>query len=89
MLAPMDGKQMRSVEPEMPTQLVGKPPTGAQVVDVQPMHSGPRPLQHERQNDRFGSMLSMMQTPHIAQKFETSQRSPGAPVGVQVPPTQP
>lgn len=56
-------------------------------VVVQPAHS-PRPLQQVRQNARLGLAVSAVHLPHGWQKPDASQRSPGAPVGVHVPPWQ-
>lgn len=83
--APLVGMHTNSVEPCRPTQLAGEPITGWQVVAVQPAHS-PWPLQHARQYARSGSTSSMMHMPQALQTFETSQRSPVLPVGLQVPP---
>ena len=64
-------------------------PMGWQLVAVQPWQKGAPPLQQARQNAIAGSTSSTAQAPQFWQNSATSQRSPGLPVGVQVPPTQP
>jgi hypothetical protein len=49
------------------------------------MHS-PSALQHERQKPMLGSWSSGMQKLHPLHTSDTSQRSPGLPVGVHSPP---
>jgi hypothetical protein len=83
---PIEGKHNDSLPPSKGRHAAGLPLTGAQVVAVQPVHSGDAPLQHSRQKEMFGSLPSTMHALHAWQKPETSQRSPSAPVGVQVPP---
>ena len=84
---PMNGKHNDSTPASRGRHAAGLPPTGAQVVAVQPEQLA-APLQQARQLALLASFGSRVQWLHDWQKFETSQRSPRPPVGVQVPPWQ-
>lgn len=83
--APATGKHTNSAPPSSWRHAAGKPPMGTQVVAVHPEQLA-APLQQARQRAKFGLTASSVQRLHGWQKFETSQRSPGPPVGRQVPP---
>lgn len=81
------GRQTRCAPAGSALHTVGMPPSGLQVVAVQ-FAQLPRPLQHARQYAMLGLALSAVHEPQAWQNPDASQRSPGAPVGVHVPPMQ-